>query len=76
MKKTLSPIEAKTFNKICSLKEDNTATKDFWMLLNEDSVTITAQRSGEDVTAQINIPRKDFNKFVKWYTKEQITVNP
>jgi hypothetical protein len=71
IRKTLSPQQADTLDKICQLKEDNTDTLNFWFMVDEDTVTITKQGRGESSEWMHSIPRKDFNKFVKWYLKSQ-----
>lgn len=63
----LKPIEARTLKQMCSLKEDNIATHDWWILLNEGSITICNQASGESAKDSISIPRHIFDKFARWY---------
>lgn len=71
--KKLSPKEAKTIKEVCSLETDNYSTKDFWIMVdpcNKD-VTIMNQRVGESATQKISIHKKDFNKLIEWYLKDQ-----
>jgi len=63
-----TPMEAKTFNDICSLKRDNLTAGGYWIILNELGITICKQNPGEEPTQEITIPRKSFNRMVKWYT--------
>lgn len=73
--KTLSPRKARTFKQMVSLKTDNHHTKESWILLMEgNSICISNQRNGEALTASITIQRKDFNRLIDWYNKEQKTV--
>lgn len=67
----LAPIKAKKDIQIIRLKTDNYSTDDFWILLNKDTVNIHEQRSGETSKQNITIPRKDFDRLVKWYLREQ-----
>lgn len=67
----LAPIKAKKDIQILRLKTDNYSTDDFWILLNGDTVNIHEQRSGEKSKQNITIPRKDFDRLVKWYLREQ-----
>ena len=66
-----SPIESITWSSVCRLKSDSTDTKDYWMCIDGDEVCIAKQRSGESLIEKIKIPRKDFNRLVRWYVKPQ-----
>ena len=63
----MKPIEARTFNQICSLKRDNMSTKDFWLQLDVGIVTLAKQRNGEPCEASMRISRKQFDRIVQWY---------
>ena len=69
--KTLSPRKTVTFNQICSLQTDNAGTKNFWIQLDVGSVHLCEQTSGEAAKGSLTIPRRDFNKLIEWYLKEQ-----
>lgn len=69
--KKLSPQQATTENKILRLKTDHCDTPDFWMLVQPRLISIVKQRSGEPSTEMILIPRKVFNRFVKFYLTPQ-----
>lgn len=66
-KKKLKPIEARTFKELCSLPTDNVNAKGFWMMVDEGVVTITKQNLGEAPTSQIDVPRAQFDRMVRWY---------
>jgi hypothetical protein len=69
--KKLAPMNARTFDQVCSLNRDNTESGDFWMLAGGDEVTISKQREGEACEQSITIDRRDFLKLVSWYMRDQ-----
>jgi hypothetical protein len=69
--KVRTPQQAKTFAQICKLPRSGVDTKDFWLSIDVGEVTITKQRIGEKPTQEITIPRRVFDKFVRWYQAEQ-----
>lgn len=66
-----SPLTATSNAKVCRLKTDNHATKDYWIITDGWNVTICKQRSGESAVESMTIPLKDFNRLIKWYVKPQ-----
>ncbi len=64
-------MEARIEMEVCDLQTDNVASASYWMQINGVNVTIVAQRQGEIATSQITVPRGQFNRFVRWYTKQQ-----
>ncbi len=71
MKSGISPKEAKGLRGICKLKEDNSETKNHWIMVCEDGVHLCKQRHGEPATAKITISKREFNKLIEWYLKKQ-----
>jgi len=68
MTKELTPKTANTFNKICKLKRDNISTGKSWMLMSGGNmITLTNQMSGESPTGQIELTKKEFERFIKFY---------
>lgn len=67
----MKPRNADTFNKVCNLKTDNHETKTHWIIINGKTVTIKAQKSGEESTQTIDVPRGVFNRLIDWYNKDQ-----
>ena len=65
--KPKAPIEANTFDEICKLPRDSLSTKEFWLQIDVGSVFLAQQRIGKACQAEISIPRKDFDRLVKWY---------
>ncbi len=68
--RNLSPMKAHNMDDLCALNRDNTSAGDFWMLALE-YVTICHQVVGESPKAAVTIPRKEFNKLIRWYMREQ-----
>lgn len=67
----MRPYNCKTFEEVCALRRDNKGTGDFWMITDGNIVTICAQKFGEKSTAEVNVPRAEFNRLVSWYMSEQ-----
>ena len=67
----LSPREAKTNTQLCSLKMDNLSYKHFWFLVQEKTVTLAKQTTGEQLEHIVEIPKSLFNKMVDWYNAKQ-----
>ena len=65
--KKLTPRTATSNNKICKLKSEGVDFKDSWIVVDEDTVYIYNQKSGEEPTGRVEISRRDFNCFVDWY---------
>lgn len=55
------------------IRRDNLSTQDAWILVDvaSDRVTLCNQKPGESATGEVHFSRKDFNKFVDWYTRPQ-----
>jgi len=70
---TIVPKTANTFNRICGMKRDNVTTSKSWMIINVKHVTITNQRSGESLTGQVSLTKKEFEKFIRFYETGQVT---
>jgi hypothetical protein len=67
--KKLTPQTANTFDKVCRLKRDNISLKKFWAMATSGTIIIYKQLKGESPTAQIEIPKKTFEKIVDFYLK-------
>ena len=66
----LSPRKAKS-DQFAKLNTDNRYIENYWVLLNEDYITIVEQTSGEPCKNEIHIDKIQFNKIVDWYNREQ-----
>jgi hypothetical protein len=64
---TLRPIDARTFDQICGLPRDNIESGGYRICVDAEEVAIRHQRREQPVSEQIVIPRRAFNKIVKWY---------
>ena len=67
----IAPIDARNEKGRLRLREDNTSTENYWLLLNDGHITLANQRSGENMVWWAQIPRKEWDKIVKWYMKPQ-----
>lgn len=72
----LSPRNANTFDKVCSLQTDHKDLLDYWIIADDTEITIAKQRTGEPCEVSLTIPRADFNKLINWYLREQDKVKP
>jgi len=66
----LSPRKAKS-GQFEKLNSDNKSTGNYWILLNEDFITIAEQTSGENCKNEIHIEKNQFHKMIDWYNREQ-----
>lgn len=71
MAKTLSPQRANTLDKVCTLNRDNFSRPDYWIITDTDEVTICKQRDGESQEESVTIPKSEFDKLIRWYTRPQ-----
>ena len=67
----MKPRDAKTFKQFLELQSDNHAVVEGWILLNEGSVTLQNQKSGERPTGSVNFSRRAFKALVDWYNRDQ-----
>jgi hypothetical protein len=65
----LSPRNARS-DQFEKLNSDNKSTDNYWILLNEDHVTITDQKSGENAKTSVSIDKIQFHKLIDWYNRE------
>ena len=62
-----TPQTARTDSQVAQLERDNLDTPEFWICVDAATVTIAKQRTGEQATAEIQIPKTIFDRFVKFY---------
>lgn len=62
-----TPREALTTKQVCDLPRDNVQHRNFWMLVDEVSVSVAEQKIGEASTGSVRISRAAFDRFVDWY---------
>lgn len=63
------PMDARGAGQICEMPRDNLTAGDFWILTDGFNVSIAAQKTDESATVIVSIPRGEFNRMVRWYTK-------
>jgi hypothetical protein len=63
----LTPQTANTFSKVCKLKQDNIDYRGYWLLVEENKVTVVKQKSGKLVEFMVEIPKSVLDKFIKFY---------
>jgi hypothetical protein len=69
--KKISPKEAKTFDQICMLQTDGWDTKNSWICLGEETVTICLQKNYQKATDSVTLDRKEFERLANWYFRPQ-----
>ena len=70
--KTMKPIEARTFNQVCSLPRSSYDTKHFWLVI-DGAMVIGEQEDGQAATNKLVIPRAEFDRLVRWYMTGKAT---
>jgi len=63
----LTPKTANTDEKICKMKRDNILLKEYWLLVNPNTVSISKQKLGEKGEWLVEIPKREFNRMIKFY---------
>lgn len=71
-RKRLKPIEARTFEQVCTLPRDGYDTKHFWILIDGD-IVICEQEFGKAPTATMKIKRAEFDRMARWYVTGRAT---
>ena len=59
---------------ICKITRDNKDCGDFSIETDARSIWLSEQKIGEHIKQCIEIPRKEFNKLIRWYLRPQIAV--
>lgn len=67
MPATPTPQTARTDSEIAELARDHLDTPEYWICVDALSVTIAKQRNGEQATAEVQVPKTVFDRFVKFY---------
>lgn len=71
MSKQISPMDASSVSTIVRMRSDNASAGDYWIIHDGSIVTLAHQKVGGMCTESVNIPRKDFNRLIRWYIKPQ-----
>ena len=56
---------------IMKLRRDNYDRPGFWILTDGYRVSVAAQKNGESPTGKVTMPLAEFNRLIRWYTKDQ-----
>lgn len=67
----MKPRHATKDNEIARLQTDNHSTKTAWILIGEQTVTLTRQKNGEPDTGSVTLTRRDFHALIDWYQRGQ-----
>ena len=67
----MRPYDCKTIDQVCALRRDNFDAGDFWIITDGYNVSLAEQKVGEKSTGMVTIPRREFNRLVTWYMREQ-----
>ena len=67
--KKYSPRTANTNDKVCSLRRDNASYGDYWILVEENQLTITQRVPGQSAEASITLDKATFNKMIAFYQR-------
>lgn len=65
----LTPQTARTDEQMAQLKRDHLDTPDYWIVVDASAVTIAKQRLHEKATAEVQMPKAVFDRFVKFYVE-------
>jgi hypothetical protein len=60
-----------TFKQLIALTRDNLSVGDFWIGTDTTNVWLTEQAMGESPKQTFAIPRRDFNRLIRWYLRPQ-----
>jgi hypothetical protein len=72
----LSPQKANTLKKLCSLNRDNKALKNYWILVEESTVTLCKQTAGSVAEQHVTIDKRAFDNLIAFYQAEQEIKEP
>lgn len=68
--KSKAPIDA-TEDDLLNMERDNLEIGDHCILTDSFNVSISTQKMGEPPSQAVTIPRKTFDKLIRWYLKPQ-----
>lgn len=68
--KTKAPIDA-TEDDLLHMDRDNLGIGDHSILTDSFNVSISTQKMGEPPSQHVTIPRKTFDKLIRWYIAPQ-----
>lgn len=69
-KRTSASAMNATWRQICRLKRDHLDVGDFCLMTDTHNVWISEQPMGEPRKHSVAMTRTQFNKLIRWYTRE------
>jgi hypothetical protein len=66
-KENLTPKTANTFNKVFKLERDNVSTRNSWISVSPNRISIYNQKNGQSSTGNVSLTKKEFERFIKFY---------
>ncbi len=67
-RRTVPPRAATSTDALCAMPRDNVSSGDYWVIVDESTISFCHQKTGEDPTeGPVQIPRRIFERFVRWY---------
>ena len=69
----IAPYRA-SLDDLCRITRDNFDAGEFWIITDSVEVTIAHQIAGEEAKAMVTIPRREFNRLIRWYMRPQKVV--
>ena len=70
-KEMLRPSKIMTFAQVLNLRRDTFTTDNGWILIQRNDVIIARQQSGYSVEAMVSLPKREFDKMVRFYLTPQ-----
>jgi hypothetical protein len=76
LKKRAASYSPATCNEtqLCRITRDNKDAGDFYIITDSYWVWLSEHKRGEQRKQRIEIPRKEFNKLIRWYLRPQVAV--
>lgn len=72
MSEGIAPCDVRSTRDVLRLERSAWDGAGYWMSVNHDgSVSINAQRNGEERTQHVVVPRRQFLAMLDWYHKRQ-----
>lgn len=59
---------------LCRITIDNKDAGDYSIMTDSHVVWLSEQKMGEERKQHIEIPRKEFNRLIRWYLRSQVAV--
>jgi len=63
----LTPATVRTVQEVCKLERDNLDFPTWWAMLDLPFIIVCQQKAGEGATGEVMMPRKEFERLIRWY---------